>query len=114
MSALEDTFAMQLKAVGIPFEREAGFHPKRRWRFDFVFPTHGKIALEIDGGTWMSGRHSRGTGARSDAEKQNAANLLGWTVYRATTDMVRDGSALQMIEAALDIDLDERCRVAGL
>ena len=112
MSALEDTFAMQLKAVGIPFEREVGFHPTRKWRFDFVFG--GKVAMEIDGGTWVSGRHSRGTGSMRDAEKQNAANDLGWTVYRATTDMVRNGTALQTIERALKINLDQRCRCAGL
>ena len=100
MSKLEDQFAFQLKAIGISFERETRFHKTRRWRFDFSWPDK-MIALEIDGGTWVRGRHSRGTGARADAEKQNEANLLGWTVYRATTDTVKDGTALQTIERAL-------------
>ena len=112
MSKLNEQFAMQLKAVGIPFEREVRFHPKRMWRFDFTF--EGKIAMEIDGGTWIHGGHSRGKGHRNDAEKQNAANMLGWTIYRATTDMVKDGTALLTIEAAVGLDLDERCRLAGL
>lgn len=99
MSKLEEQFAFQLRAVGIQFEREFRFHPVRRWRFDFTF--EGQIALEIQGGTWINGAHSRGKGQRSDFEKKNEANLLGWTVYYADTDMVKDGTALQVIERAL-------------
>lgn len=36
MSAPEDLLAFQLKAVGIPFEREVQFAKPRRWRADFV------------------------------------------------------------------------------
>lgn len=100
MSQLEEEFAFQLKAIGISFDREIRFHKTRKWRFDFSWKDK-MIAMEIDGGTWVRGRHSRGKGARADAEKQNEANLLGWTVYRATTDMVQDGTALHIIERAL-------------
>ena len=92
-----------MRAVGLRPESEYRFHKTRKWIFDFAWKDK-MIAMEIDGGTWVRGRHSRGKGARADAEKQNEANLLGWTVYRATTDMVRDGTALQIIERALRCD----------
>jgi len=63
------------------WEVEYKFHPKRRWRFDFAFPLI-KIAVEIEGGVWSGGRHTRGAGFIKDMEKYNAAVLLGWRVLR--------------------------------
>lgn len=79
---------------------EHRFDPSRRWRFDRAW-LHSKIAVEIEGGTWIKGRHSRGAGMRADAEKYNAATLQGWRVLRFTGDMVKDGSAIQVVERAL-------------
>ena len=59
------------------------------------------LAVEIDGGTWVSGRHTRGAGFERDCEKLNTAVLLGWRVLRFTTGMVLDGRALETILAAL-------------
>ena len=73
---------------------------ERRWRFDYAWPEK-KVALEIEGGTWASGRHTRGVGYRNDCIKYNRAAVLGWRVIRATTDMMRDGSALKDLEEAL-------------
>jgi len=101
MSKLEEKMAFQMRVAGLPNpEREFRFDLVRRWRFDFAWPDK-MVALEVDGGTWSRGAHSRGKGQRRDAEKQNAAHLLGWTVYRATSDMVKDGTALNVIEEAL-------------
>ena len=36
-------------------EREFRFC-ERRWRFDFAWPSH-KVAVEIDGGIFIHGRH---------------------------------------------------------
>lgn len=83
MSALAETFALILRAGNIEkrFVREHRFHPIRKWRFDFA-DVENKIAVEIDGGVFIQGRHSRGAGYRSDAEKFNAAAVLGWRVFR--------------------------------
>lgn len=59
------------------------FHPERKWRFDFAFIKE-KIAVEIEGGIYVSGRHTRGAGYEKDMEKYNAATLLGWRVLRYT------------------------------
>lgn len=98
-------------ASGVPEPvREHRFHPTRRWRFDLAWPDR-RIAVEVDGGTWMPdtdedgkptrGAHSRGAGQRRDFEKQNEAAILGWRVLRVSTDMVRDGTALEQIARAL-------------
>lgn len=66
---------------------EHRFHPTRKWRFDWAWPAH-MLALEIDGGVWTGGRHTRGKGYVGDMEKLNEAQLLGWTVLRITPDQV--------------------------
>lgn len=60
---------------------EYQFHPLRRWRFDFAWPLH-KVAVEIEGGIWTQGRHTRGAGVLADMQKYNAAAMLGWRLLR--------------------------------
>lgn len=100
MSDAEDAFAWQLKAAGVGEPvREHAFAKPRRWRFDFAWPS-SQIAVEIDGGGFIGGAHSRGAGIYRDAEKHNEAVLMGWRVLRVTPAMVSDGSALALIERA--------------
>jgi len=102
ISELEAAMAFQIRAAKLPKpEREWRFDPERRWRLDLAWPDWGMVALEIDGGGWVQGRHSREDGMRKDCEKRNAATALGWSVYRATGSMVRDGSALALLEQVL-------------
>ncbi len=70
------------------------------WRFDFAFPGQ-RLAVEVEGGTWANGRHSRGSGYESDCRKYNAAILHGWRVYRFTSDMVKSGEAVRVLQRAL-------------
>lgn len=98
---LEGPMLQQMTALGLPEpEREYVFARPRRWRFDFAWPAH-MVALEVEGGIYSGGRHTRGSGYSADCEKYNAAVAGGWRVYRAVGDMVKDGRALTMIEAAL-------------
>jgi len=97
-SKLEDSMASQLKAANITgYQREYRFHPVRKWRFDFAFPDQ-RLAIEIDGGGWVGGRHSRGYGIESDCDKYNSAVLLGWRILRFTGKHVRNGLAIEIIE----------------
>jgi hypothetical protein len=59
----------------------------RDWRFDRAHLA-SKVAIELDGGTWTNGRHSRGAGFSEDCRKINSAQLLGWRVFRFTSDML--------------------------
>lgn len=105
ISAGEKLLEMQLRAT-LPstteWIAEQRFVESRRWRFDFTFPNH-MLAVEVEGGTFSSGRHSRGRGFEADCEKYNAATILGWRVLRFTTEMVKDGRAIATIEQALGL-----------
>jgi hypothetical protein len=125
-SVAEQTLVVQLEQAGIPFEREYEFAPEewcrangflspkrnlpRKWRADFMFgpnfawPVRGRYLIEIDGGSWVAGRHTRGKGFEADLEKLNAAALLGYRVLRFTPAMVEDGRALEVIRQALGLE----------
>lgn len=66
---------------GVVMKAEYVFHPVRKWRFDFAHLAT-KLAIEVEGGTWTGGGHSRGSGQTKDREKHNAAEILGWTILR--------------------------------
>lgn len=99
MSKGEEALAFQLTALKIPFEREVKFHPERRWRADFGLPN--SVLVEVEGGTWSGGRHTRGSGFEKDCEKYAWAVILGYRVLRFTTNQVDSGIAISLIEKAL-------------
>ena len=70
-----------------PLEREYRFHHARKWRLDFAHPAT-RIGIEIEGGTWVQGRHNRPQGFAADCEKYNSAAELGWRLFRLTPDMI--------------------------
>ncbi|ENU56886.1 hypothetical protein L291_3214 [Acinetobacter guillouiae MSP4-18] len=93
----ESTLANQLRVLKISFEQEYKFHPKRKWRADFHIV--GKMILvEVEGGVWSGGRHTRGKGYIGDMEKYNAAVVMGYQIIRFTTEQVKSGLAVQQIE----------------
>lgn len=101
MSALEDLLAGQLRMVGIcGWVREYKFLPDRRFRMDFAFPNF-RLGIDIQGGTYVYGRHSRPGGYHSDCEKANLAIEAGWRLFHFDSEMVKSGYALRTIERAL-------------
>jgi hypothetical protein len=105
-----DALVFQCKAAGLPEpEREVRFHATRKWRFDLawwdVYFFSGKrclwIAVEVDGGVYVQGRHARGKGLEADMEKIATSMTMGWRVLRVTPRHVRTGQALRWIEALL-------------
>lgn len=100
-SQLEVLFESQLKMVKIGgYVTEHRFHPVRKWRFDFAWLDQS-IAVEIEGGTWSGGRHTRGSGFELDCEKYNEAAAIGWTVFRFTGKMVKSGNAIQLLKEVM-------------
>lgn len=97
----ELALATQLGWANVPLPTtEFRFDPTRRWRFDFAWPVL-RVACEVEGGTFVAGRHSRGKGFEADAEKYSEAAIAGWLVVRVTTGMVEDGRALRLVERAI-------------
>lgn len=90
-----------MRAHKLAPEPEFKFHDTRKWRFDFAFPNE-KVAVEVEGGTWVSGRHNRGDGFVRDTEKYNAAAVLGWCVLRFTDKAINSGEAINLIREALE------------
>lgn len=89
------------KAYGLPEPvRELRFDTVRRFRFDFAWPSH-RVALEVDGGVWTRGRHTRGKGFITDMTKSNLAVSKGWRVFRCTPDTLHTGYLLDMLKEAL-------------
>lgn len=58
----------------------------RDWRYDFAWPDL-MFAIEVQGGQWTQGRHSRGGNAyRDELCKLRTATVSGWWVLMFTTD----------------------------
>lgn len=101
-SPLERDLELQLKSAKSPsWQAEFRFDAKRRWRFDFAWPEKA-IAVEVMGGTWRGGRHTRGAGYEQDCEKSNAAQRAGWRVFKYTSRMVKSGHAAKDIMEILN------------
>ena len=94
--------------VGFPDPAtELVFHPKRKWRLDYAWPTR-MIAVEIHGGIHSGGRHTRGRGFVEDRAKMNEATLLGWTVLEVTPEHIKSGQLRAWLLAAFNQDPDQR------
>jgi very-short-patch-repair endonuclease len=111
-SPAETLLAVQLEQAGIPFEEEYRFHESRKWRADFAIRRYqlggipSLLLIEVDGGSWVAGRHTRGSGFEKDAEKLNAAAELGYRVLRYTPRMIESGEALEQIRRILSMKED--------
>lgn len=87
---VEEYYLKNLVRDNLHFELtpEYKFHPIRKWRFDYAI-THKKIAIEIEGGEYIQGRHMRPAGYAADCEKYNTATIMGWRVLRYTRGQLR-------------------------
>ena len=89
------------KQTGLKWIPEHKFLQKRKFRFDFA-QIELKIAIEIEGGLWTQGRHTRGKGYVSDMEKYNLAVLQGWHLLRFTPDEMRKTSTYEQINELIN------------
>jgi len=80
--------------------QEFRFDAVRQWRFDRAHLA-AKVAIEIDGGVWVTGRHNRASGYIADCTKLNAATALGWAVFRLTPSHLDDGVTLALIQGTI-------------
>ncbi len=105
-------------SYGIPTpEYEWRFHDERKWRFDIAWrdseyrhTTHFEkpyverpLALEVQGGIWIAGRHSRGASLLKEWEKLNEAAILGWRILYCQPDDLLTKATAETIKRALGL-----------
>jgi very-short-patch-repair endonuclease len=101
-SHIEETFALQIKGLKFPEPvREFVFAPERRYRADFAWPAC-RILVELDGGLYMAkSGHNTLRAIERDMEKANLAQALGYRLFRFSSRMVKDGTAIAFMERML-------------
>ena len=70
---------------------EVALIPGRRFRCDLVWES-ARTVVEVNGGVFIGGRHSRGMGQIKDWEKLNELALDGWKVIQVSPRQVQDGT----------------------
>ena len=88
------------KQLGAECVREYRFYIARKWRFDYALPKY-KIALEVEGGVWTQGRHTRPKGFLGDIDKYNTAALCGWRVFRTTPAKLMSQDTILLLKSAI-------------
>lgn len=75
--AKQKAFVLLCEQKGLPIPQpEYQFNKNRKWRIDYYFERNGlKVGLEVEGGVWTNGRHTRGSGFVKDMEKYNSMAL---------------------------------------
>lgn len=89
--------------LGLTVVKELRFSPRRKWRFDYAIPQY-RVALEVEGGVWTGGRHTRPQGFLGDIEKYNTATLMGWKVLRTTPEALLSDRTLEMLKCAINVN----------
>lgn len=71
------------KTTGLEWISEYRFHPPRRWRFDYAC-LELMIAVEVNGGNFVGGKHSNPVALGKEYEKVGQAGADGWIVITCT------------------------------
>ena len=86
--------------IALP-EVEYRFAPPRRWRMDFAWPAYN-LFLEVQGGIFTEGRHTRGAALLREWEKLNTAAGLGWRVLFCQPCDLCSVATIAAVRTALD------------
>lgn len=81
---------------------EFQFCEGRKWRIDFYFEANGRrVALEVEGGVYTGGRHTRISGFKSDIEKYNELSMAGIFLVRCTPEDLMKLKTLNAVKKTL-------------
>jgi very-short-patch-repair endonuclease len=94
--------ALELAGLPLPDELEYQFALSigRKWRSDGYYRA-ARLLVEVDGGSWVGGRHNHPSGFEEDCCKLSTAATLGYRVVRVTGAMIARGEAVALIRSAL-------------
>jgi hypothetical protein len=94
--ALELELKQQLRQANIQYEEQFTL-PGLNQRWDVCLRPWG-LLLEVQGGTWINGKHNRGQGYQDDCTKARLAMLRGWKTIWLTAQDVHSGIALRFVQ----------------
>lgn len=104
-SQLELLLLNRLEQAGLPVgAAQQRIIPGRKFTFDRVWIVQ-RVAVEVQGATFVKGGHSTGTGIARDCEKLSLAAAHGWRVLPVTKHQIESGQAVEWIAAALGIEV---------
>lgn len=76
---------------------------KRRWRCDFYATDfkHRRLVVEVNGGNFTNGRHTRGASYAADLEKINHLTASGCAVFQFTYNCLKERKYESLIQTYL-------------
>ena len=102
----------QIQAAGLPPGIPARWGDKKYYIYmqgashpcqpDRAWPER-KLLVEVQGGQWTRGRHTRGTGFEADCRKYSWYAILGYRVLFATPTMIEDGTVIDLLRKELEL-----------
>lgn len=104
--SVKKIFIETCKQSGLPAptpEYQFAKDAKRRWRIDYYFEHEDrKVALEVEGGIWTKGRHTRSTGFVKDMDKYNEMAKRGILLIRVEPKNLLTTGNIENIKNALN------------
>jgi len=85
------------RMTGFDVTPEHRFHDARKWRIDYAI-IQEKIAIEVEGGAYIKGRHTRPAGFIADMEKYNELTRAGWRLIRVTPKELMTMKTINLIK----------------
>lgn len=98
----EHRFAAEMVGLGKGLRQRLNDAGLKDWRFDIAI-IDNKIAIELEGGVFTRGRHSRGLGMVNDMNKYNAATVNGWRLLRFTHTHHTYTDVLEAVKAIMSL-----------
>lgn len=95
----------RIERAGLPAPTcEVRAVPNRRYRWDcgWQLTRDRWLLVEVQGGIYVGGHHTRGRGYEDDAEKRATATMLGHVCLDVTPGQVRSGQAVEWIRHLLE------------
>lgn len=90
-------------AAGLPAPKiDYSFHKTRKWKIDYAWPDV-KLAVEIEGGAWTQGRHTRGGGFIEDMEKYRQLTIYGWKLLRYIPTAINYSEIKRLYLSSIDV-----------
>jgi hypothetical protein len=83
--------------LGVP-EPVGEWYPleHREYRIDLAWPGP-KVGLDVQGGLFTQGAHSRPAGIRADIERMNLIVAAGWRLFYCEPDLASIARAIMLI-----------------